>query len=191
MGAIRFSAILLGIIAFGVFLVAGLPNYPGVEHAQRAPRWASFGESGGSVIVPEGWQRFDPFTSATPWFAQTWFHELPPRTCRTTLLRSPDRRFEVFLIVGRSGDLVGLIERARTRYDDRTGARVDELPPLSTADGLTVTLDRATVAGVGTALLGIGERGDDLFVLNAGGPTESFELETVRHLIRQLRLPQN
>ncbi len=190
MGALRFSSILGLIIELGVVLVAGMPDYPGVGMASGAPRWRTFGDAGGAVIPPAGWSGHDPFSSVTPYVGRTWFQELPPRTCRMSLLRAADGEFEVFLVYGPKEDLGELVERARTRFDGQGGVRVEEIAPMRTADGMIVRLERATMEGGRTALLGVGDRRRGMFVVNAGGGSDPADVEAVRRLVGALRVPQ-
>jgi len=194
MGVIRFAGVMAVIIVVACCLVAGLPDYPGrAYNTPDALKWDSFGDMGGAVILPAGWTGYDPFTTHLPYVGRTWFHESPSRTCRMMLAHSGSGRFEVFLTHGPADELDALIETVRRRYDDRDGARI-ETRTLKTADGVEVTLDVATIGNASpgeplTYVLGFGAREDERFVLNAGGPTSSFDLADVTSLVSSLRLP--
>jgi hypothetical protein len=124
-----------------------------------------------------------------------WPLEVLPKTVRRAYVYSPQGRNEVFLTCGSREELDAIAEAARKALPVDASVEMAPVEFVTTADGVEVELQVARsysrLLGGSTMVyvLGIGRRGNRIFLVNAGAKQRYLDLEALHELIGRIRLP--
>ena len=146
---------------------------------------------------PAGWVLADPFTDQTPFFlgSASLRHSGGPAGTRRALLRAPNEiGAQAFLIRGPAAEWMPLLRAELEELERHPLVEQQPVADLVTADGarLVVSVSRmheGLVSGDDmTWLLAALRLGDEVLIVDAGGPTETFPLETIVAAVASLDL---
>lgn len=159
-----------------------------------APRGA-FAQAG--IEPPEGWVLADPFTDRTPyWPGRTRLRTThDPTGTRRALLRSPlEAQSQAFLILGDSAHWGAALAKQLDELDGHPLVQPRRRGETRTKDGVAISFRvyrmlPGLIAGEDlTYLLGSASIGERVFVVDAGGVSESFDPEVVLNSLGSLDL---
>ena len=179
-------------------LILSLLAVPSLRHGDKAPRgdaWLALADAGVEYLAPLGWRVVDPLTTSEASADSLWSMATPP-LATTHAARLEDLRTgtTVLLYAGEREALTSMALASDSYYLDSVMVERAPTERWSTVDRTELQVERAWYkAGSlngsdATMLLAWGARGARAVVVNAGGPSASFDAAAVEDLLRNLRL---
>lgn len=158
--------------------------------------WTEFGGTAGRAVLPAGWGVEDPFTSQTRhWPGHTIVGPGPARIWAESdlaLIRSPvGLESQAYLLRGPADVWRPRLEKGFDHLDHPL-VTVAHRGTVATADGtelryLVASIEEGIVGGDRLSyFLAYGHVGDDLLIIDAGGPTGLFDARDLRRFVETL-----
>jgi len=158
-------------------------------------RWARFALYADAYRTPRGWTSLDPMTADADYRNEYSSIGIDPgegsRT-RRALLREEGSGSQILLVRGPAAEWLPRVEQ-RTDSLEASASQTTSERKILTADGveleyrLVESLDAEGVPGR-WHLLGVLELGDEVLLVDAGGPADSFDAATVERFLGSMRL---
>jgi hypothetical protein len=146
---------------------------------------------------PAGWALADPFTDQTPFFSGSSLLRAigGPEGTRRALLRAPNEiGAQAFIIRGPRAGWLPLLRAELGELGTHPLVTQRPIETVQTADGLGVVVSTSRmrpglIAGADTTwVLAALTFGDEILIIDAGGPSETFRPETILDAIAALDL---
>lgn len=158
--------------------------------------WSAFGGTAGGAVLPSGWAVEDPFTSKTRhWLGHTVVGPGPSTIWADSdlaLIRSPVAlESQAYLLRGPAEVWRPRLEKGFDHLDHPL-VTVADRGTIVTADGtelryLVASIEEGIVAGDRLSyFLAYGHVGEDLLIIDAGGPTGLFDPRDLRRFVETL-----
>ena len=179
-----------------LFSVLALPSLRKSKPKPTGDAWMSLASGGVTFEAQEGTRVEDPLTTGIEQLEERWAMGFPKRDTHAAFFFAGDRKngFQAYLFVGPTATLKPMFDEANTYYRDNVMIERDATKQWKLLDGTAVSVESARylpgplTGNDATMLLASATKGDRMLLVNAGGPTSSFDVEQLKTFLATLRL---